>query len=179
MTRIVVYESVYGNTRAVAEAVADGLGEALVVAVEDANTVLEDAELVVVGGPTHMHGLTTARSRRMGAAAAHPERGTHVEAGATNELGLRRWLHEVSGAERVRAAAFDTRLHSSKLMTGSAARAIARRMRRRGFDMLGTRSFLVSDGEGPLDEGELERARAWGASLAAALPARERPAVTS
>jgi len=179
MTRVVVYESVYGNTRAVAEAIAAGLGGALVVAVGDADTALEGAELVVVGGPTHVHGLTTARSRRMGAAAAHTDHGTHVESGATGDLGLRRWLHELSGAEGVRAAAFDTRLPGSMLMTGSAARGIARRMRRRGFDVLGTRSFLVTDGEGPLDKGELERARVWGISLAAALPVRGRPAVTT
>ena len=171
MTRIVVYESVYGNTRAVAEAVAHGLGDAIVVPVEEAEAAVEEAEIVVVGGPTHMHGLTTALSRRMGAEAAHSDRGTHVEAGAANELGLRRWLHEVHGAKAVRAAAFDTRVRGSIMVTGSAARVIARRMRRRGFDVLGTKSFLVTDGEGPLDVGELERARAWGGALATQLPA--------
>lgn len=171
MTRIVVYESVYGNTRAVAEAVADGLGGALVVHVGEADAGLADAEIVVVGGPTHTHGLTTALSRRMGAEAAHADRGTGVEPEATAELGLRRWLHGVHGAKGVRAATFDTRMPGPIMMTGSAARVIARRMRRHGFDVLGTQSFLVRDGEGPLDVGELERARAWGATLAAALPA--------
>ena len=32
-------------------------------------------------------------------------------------------------------------------------------------------SFLVAGSEGPLMDGELERARGWGAELAAALPA--------
>jgi flavodoxin-like protein len=166
MTRIVVYESVYGNTRAVAEAVADGLGGALVVHVEEADAALEDAEIVVVGGPTHMHGLSTALSRRMGAEGAHAEQGTNVELDAAAEHGLRRWLHEVHGAKGLRAATFDTRVRGSIMITGSAARVIARRMRRHGFDVLGTQSFFVPDGEGR----ELERARAWGATLAAALP---------
>ena len=42
-------------------------------------------------------------------------------------------------------------------------------MRRRGCEVLDTQSFLVADAEGPLEDGELDRAREWGASIAAAL----------
>ena len=53
-------------------------------------------------------------------------------------------------------------------MTGVAARGIARRLRRHGYEIVGVESFLVADPEGPLEEGELERARAWGVRLASA-----------
>jgi nucleoside-diphosphate-sugar epimerase len=52
------------------------------------------------------------------------------------------------------------------MLTGMAARGVARRLRRRGYDVVATESFLVEDAEGPLEDGELERARAWGEELA-------------
>ena len=88
-----------------------------------------------------------------------------VEPGAADGPGLRRWLSQRSGDGK-RAAAFDTRLDRSPILTGAAARGIARRLRRRGYEVIADpESFLVEDSEGPLAEGELERARAWGASL--------------
>src|ERR1700694_4096887 len=67
MNAIVVYESIYGNTRAVA----DGLGGAEVVPVHEAGNQIAEAKLCVDGGPTHMHGLATTRSRQMAAEAVH------------------------------------------------------------------------------------------------------------
>jgi hypothetical protein len=114
-----------------------------------------------------MHGLATSQSRRMAAQGAKEDGATSVEPGATAELGLRRWLHELPHGEHRTAAAFDTRLDKSAVVTGSAARGIARRLRHHGYDVIDTRSFLVIESEGPLEDGELERARAWGADLAA------------
>ena len=68
-----------------------------------------------------------------------------------------------------RAASFDTRLDRAAALAGSAARGIARRLRRRRYAVVGSGSFLVKDSEGPLEDGELERARAWGAELAASM----------
>ena len=68
MSAVVVYESVYGNTRAIAEAIADGLGGASVVPVSRAG--VPEADLLVVGGPTHMHGLASSRTRQVAASAA-------------------------------------------------------------------------------------------------------------
>jgi flavodoxin len=78
---LVVYESIYGNTRAIGEAVAEGLGGARVIAVRDAGGGVEDADLLVVGGPTHMHGLATASSRRMAVEAAKEDGHAAVEPG--------------------------------------------------------------------------------------------------
>ena len=164
MTRIVVYESMYGNTRAIAEAVATGLGGATVLSVHEAPEALEGVELLVVGGPTHMHGLTTALGRRMAVEGAQ-KHGSHVEPDAADARGLREWLADVRGGAGLHAAAFDTRASGAVAFTGSAARGIARRLRRGGFDVLATESFVVTGTEGPLTDGELERARAWGAAL--------------
>ncbi|HEU0024173.1 MAG TPA: flavodoxin domain-containing protein [Thermoleophilaceae bacterium] len=163
---LVVYESIYGNTRAVAEAIAKGLGDAPVSPVHEAEGSLADADLVVCGGPTHMHGLTTAMSRRMAVKAAEEDAHAAVEPGATEERGLRQCLRELHGREGARAAAFDTRIDRPAAVTGSAARGIARRLGRHGYEVIGTESFFVEDAEGPLEDGELERARAWGAELA-------------
>jgi hypothetical protein len=167
MTALVVYESVYGNTRAIAEAIAGGLaplGEVELRRVGEAGSV-DEADLLVVGGPTHMHGLTSSFSRRA-AIKAGEEDGAALEPGAGDELGLRQWLADLSGDGR-RAAAFDTRLDRSPTLTGMAARGIARRLRGGGYELIADpESFFVEDSEGPLAEGELERARAWGARLA-------------
>jgi flavodoxin len=166
---LVVYESVYGNTRAVAEAIAAGLGGAEVVPVHEATDHVQEAQLLVVGGPTHLHGLATTRSRQMAAEAVHEDGGAHVEAGATSEFGLRAWLRELPRRECARAAAFDTRLDKSPWLTGVASRGIAKRLRGHGYEVLSTESFLVEDSEGPLEEGELDRAREWGRELARSL----------
>jgi hypothetical protein len=166
MKALVVYESVYGNTRAIAEAIADGLGGAPVVQVSKADS--PEVELLIVGGPTHMHGLASARSRHVAAAAAE-EDGIKVEPDAAAEPGLRSWLRDLPNGASARAAAFDTRLDRAPWVTGLASRGIAKRLRHRGYEVVATESFLVADSEGPLEEGELDRARAWGAELAVSL----------
>jgi hypothetical protein len=170
MNAVVVYESVYGNTRAVAEAIAEGLGGAKVVPVRNGASEVEEAALLVVGGPTHVHGLATASSRRAAVEAVWEDGQTHVEPGVTDEPGLRAWLRDLPQQEKAQTAAFDTRLDRSPWFTGVASRGIAKRLRRRGYEVIGTESFLVEDSEGPLAEGELERARAWGAELIQSLP---------
>jgi hypothetical protein len=169
MRALVAYESMYGNTRQIAEAIAEGLkplGDVEVVSVNhgDAGSP-DDADLVVAGGPTHMHGLATSMSRK-GAADAAKEEDVELEPHAGDGPGLRKWLSEREGKGK-RAAAFDTRIDKSPMLTGAASRGIAKRLRRRGYDLVGDpESFFVEDSEGPLADGELDRAKAWGASLA-------------
>lgn len=171
MNAIVVYESVYGNTHAVAEAVAEGLGCAPALSVHDAAHGLDPADLIVVGGPTHMHGLTTAHSRQMAVLAAEEDGATSTEPNAAARPGLREWLRELPDGKGAPAAAFDTRLDKPSALTGAAARGIARRLHGHGYAPLASESFLVKDSEGPLEDGELDRARAWGGQLAQQLAA--------
>ena len=114
-----------------------------------------------------MHGLTTTRSRVAATEAAQKDGASHIDPSATAEPGLREWLRGLApGDESARAAAFDTRLDRSSWLTGAACRGIAKRLRQHGYGIVGMESFLVQESEGPLEDGELERARAWGAELA-------------
>lgn len=169
MHALIVYESMYGNTQAVAEAIADGLGPdftTVLKAVHEAGAVPDDVDLLVVGGPTHMHGLSTSLSRGMAASAAK-EDATKLAPGATDGPGLRSWLRDLPRRAGTRAVAFDTRGDARAGVTGSAARGIARRLRHHGYEVIATESFLVADAEGPLEDGELDRACRWAAALAA------------
>ena len=172
MNAIVVFESVFGNTRAIAEAIAEGLGSVPVLPVHEAAHRRGTVDLLVVGGPTHMHGLSTARSRRLAADGVQEDGNGHVESGATEEPGLRSWLRDLPPSAAHCVAAFDTRLDKAPWLTGVAARGIARRLRHHGLDVVATESFLVEDSEGPLEPGELDRARAWGAELAQSVATR-------
>ena len=170
MRAVITFESIYGNTRTVAEAVSEGLrplGDVAVVSHHEADAAaVAGADLLVVGAPTHMHGLPTLLSRKM-AAQASDEEGVPLDPGATAGPGIRSWLSDQSGDGRC-AAAFDTRADGRPALTGSAARGIAKRLRKRGFEVVvEPESFLVEDAEGPLADGELERAREWGSVIAA------------
>jgi multimeric flavodoxin WrbA len=76
MNVVVLYESMFGNTHQIAEAVADGVRQAdpaaqvACVPVAEAQAgLIRAADLLVVGGPTHMRGMTSGMSRKMGRAA--------------------------------------------------------------------------------------------------------------
>ncbi|HZT94871.1 MAG TPA: flavodoxin domain-containing protein [Gaiellaceae bacterium] len=161
MRSLVVYESWFGNTRRVAEEIAGGLaqaGEVEVVSVDEPLPPLADVDLLVVGAPTHVHGLSGRHSRE-----AALEQGGHGEAGT----GVRGWIAGLpNGARGPRAAAFDTRADKPVLLVGSAARGIARRLREHGYALAAEpESFFVEGTPGPLEEGELERAAEWGREL--------------
>jgi hypothetical protein len=164
MRSLVVYESWFGNTRRIAEEIAAGLeGEVDVVTVDEAAPTLEGYDLLVVGGPTHVHGLSGTRSRQ-GAL----EQGGHGEPGT----GIREWIAKLpNGAHGPRVAAFDTRLDKPVMLVGSAARGIARRIRQHGYTLVSEpESFFVHGTPAVLDDGELERAAEWGRSLANEVP---------
>ena len=174
MKAVVVYESAFGNTRAIAEAVAEGLRSAVdaeLRPVADAvSTTVEDAGLLVVGGPTHVHGMASHTSMKGAAEDARKRPGAHVEPGLDGPV-LRDWFDELGTAEHVPAAAFDTRIDKPAVLTGSAAKGIAKRLKRHGYELVAEpESFLVTTAPGaPLHEGELGRAREWGTALARAV----------
>ena len=116
--------------------VRDGGGRAVTtIGVVDVRPVHEaddgGVDLLVVGGPTHMHGMTSSLSRRM-AVKAGEEDGVEIGPGAREEVGLRQWLSKRSGEHR-EAAAFDTRGDASPRLTGMASRGIHRRLYGAGF----------------------------------------------
>jgi hypothetical protein len=182
MKAVIIYESMFGNTHAVADAIAAGVrteGEATVVAAADAGkTDLGDVDLLVVGGPTHVHGLPWLFSRKSAVREADTSHGRlHVEPGAADEYGLRTALEDLppgghggpggDGHGHPAAAAFDTRRSGPALFTGSASRTIAKRLRKRGYESAATPASFLVDGKENLLDGEIDRAVAWGKELAA------------
>jgi hypothetical protein len=86
---------------------------------------------------------------------------------------LRSWLDGLDPVYGVRAVAFDTRFARAPWLTGSAARMVARRLEHLGFSLaLDPESFFVTYTQGPLIDGELDRAAAWADTVANELIAR-------
>ena len=152
---VIVYDSIFGNTKLIAEAIGAGLeakGTVRLVQVRDAAELdLDGIDLLIVGSPTRGFAATP----------------------AINEFteGLDR-----KAATGRKAAAFDTRLdpediHPAPLRWvvhagGYAADRIASSLTRKGFALTGTpEGFRVGGTEGPLKPGELDRAGAWAAAL--------------
>ena len=176
MRAVVVYESMFGSTRKVAEAIARGLAphvETVVVPVGNASAEIgAEADLIIVGGPTHMHGMSGPMSRHIAVeVAGKPDSGVTLEPGAAGP-GLREWFESL-GTVDVACAAFDTRGPASALLTGRASKRIQRLLRRHGArPMCRPRSFVV-DKDNTIAPGELTGAEQWGGDLAGALVASE------
>jgi hypothetical protein len=169
MRVVVVYESIFGNTKTIAEAIANGLGEAGEVTlgtVDDLSPeVVGDAGLLVAGGPTHAHGMARPKAHQTIARDRSYAKYGPVLAGQES---LRGWLERLPTGQAM-AAAFDTRFDKPRWLTGSAATKIAQRLGRKGYTLVGTESFFVQTTGGPLADGERHRAVAWGRQLAANL----------
>jgi hypothetical protein len=164
MRVLVVYESIWGNTAAIAETIAHRLGDygdVRLVPVLEADAAMADGvDLLVVGGPTHMHGLSRPSSRKSGIE-------TERISGASSGPGVREWLQSLPEAKGAWATAFDTRLDKPRWLVGAASGPIARRLRARGYRQIApAESFVVTGGDGPLKAGERERADAWAELIA-------------
>lgn len=145
MRALVVYDSIFGNTEKIARAIASVLGERGAVdlaKVGQGETVdWSGFELVVVGGPIHRVSLSAAMK-------------------ATVKEMPRKAL---SGAG---VAVFETCYRNPRWQRGAAARKLARRTRKHGGRLIvPAESFFVVAREGPLEEGEEERARRWAQAI--------------
>lgn len=169
MYALIIYESMYGNTHVIAERIADGLREGgvtpHVVSVEHAAPeVVARAGLVVIGGPTHAHGMTWERTREAAVDAAAKDPDLHLEPDAEGP-GLREWFASLSEVH-VPAAAFDTRMEGPMALTGHASKGISKRLHHHGFTELVEPMSFVVDKHNHLLTGEEDRAVAWGRRLA-------------
>jgi len=164
---LVVYESVFGDARAIASAIAEGLAPTVptdVVAAGDAPAELgSDIRLLVVGSPNHAFGMPRPSTRE----GAVKQYGASIpDTGA----GLHEWLQAVRlpGTD-VAAAAFDT-LGSGHPMLSKmdhASKTEEKLLAKLGARLVApSEHFFVVDAKGPLVEGEEDRARRWGATLA-------------
>jgi flavodoxin I len=151
MNTLVIYDSKFGNTERIAQAVAEVLQACgvvrLVPAAEAEPITLDGVDLLAVGGPTQAHGISPA---------------------------LTAWLANLprAAAGGPAAVTFDTRFRKPAWLTGSAAHTLAKRLEQHGCHMLvPAESFFVTGSEGPLEDGEENRAAAWARQIAAQMPA--------
>jgi len=159
MKAVVVYESLWGNTKAVARAIAEGIGpDARALSTAEATTDrVADADLIVAGAPMQGFGLSGERMR----AGIRPDTSPAPDLTAPT---LRSWLERLP-AGHGRSAAFETKIRWSP---GSATRVIDRELTKAGYPpVVEAEHFVVKGTVGPLRDGELDRARRWGARLAA------------
>ena len=171
MRALVVFESMFGNTHTVAERIGRGLGTDVDVTVLRVGEVIErsvdDVDLVVVGGPTHVHGMSRHMSRTSAREQADKDPDLTLEPEADGP-GLRDWFDVLGHVDGIRAAAFDTRIDAPEILTGHASHSIAKRLRKHGFDLVADPESFLVDKENRLLPGEDERAAEWGEAVAAA-----------
>ncbi len=153
MNALIVYDSKFGNTERLARAIAERLGSARLMRVEEAGAIERaECDLLIVAGPTHRHGTSSI---------------------------IKEWLGRIprKAFKGVPAATFDTRYRMSRFLTGSAAVRIAGRLKRTGIRLVvPPESFFMQRDVPPkgekrrhelehLEPGEVERASAWAASV--------------
>jgi flavodoxin I len=147
MKALVVYDSTYGNTQKIAQAIGEAIGGQVLRNGEVNPANLKGFDLLIVGSPTH---------------GGRPTEGIH---------GL---LKASLALEGVNVAAFDTRTVSiwNRLFRfGYAAPRIARSLEGNGGNLLAPpEGFVVLGIQGPLKDGELERAAAWAKGLVGSRP---------
>ena len=155
MNTIVICDSQFGNTERVAQAIANALaefGEGRAVHVNQTNPAeLRDVDLLVLGSPMQ---------------------------GWKPTLAMLAFLDNIppGSLSSVNTACFDTRLRWPSFLRGSAADWIARKLRDIGAEpLLPPEGFLVKGTEGPLRDGELERAASWARALREKYEAQARP----
>jgi flavodoxin len=148
MDALIIFDSAYGNTEAIARAIGAGIGEeARIASVADAHEVRwSGLDLLIVGSPTQGGRPTTAISALL----------KSIPSGAL---------------ERTKVAAFDTRFSPAEhgyglrilmKVIGFAAPRIAGMLQAKGGRLIvPAEGFIVQAKEGPLRPGEIERATAW------------------
>jgi len=162
MKAIVVYESLWGNTATIARAIAEGIGpQARALTTSDATAAeIAGADIIVAGAPVLGFNLPTDKMREgirrsPGRAPAPPD---------LSHPAMHSWL-EALPLGRGHSAAFETRVRGP---FGHSAPTISEGLERAGYaPIVGPAEFIVSGRYGPLRDDEPERARRWGAELAA------------
>jgi len=148
MKILIIYDSVYGNTKKIAAAIQQSLSMKHVtklINAKDATTeVIKNNELLIVGSPTHG--------------------GWYIES-------IKKFFNQIpDNGLKINAAAFDTSSDKEGQKAfvkaiigffGSASPRIAKALARKGANIIGSETFFVLGSEGPLKVGEVERAKGW------------------
>jgi menaquinone-dependent protoporphyrinogen IX oxidase len=169
-TVTIVYESMFGSTRQIAESIASGIEDSTVrvARVDEVGQLTDRVDLLIVGAPTHAHSLSRPASRKQAAEwAADPKQHLTLESHATGH-GVREWLDSFSRVPKF-VAAFDTRADIPEIFSGAASRKIERVLTKLGGQVLADRVSFVVDKSSQLKPGQRELAREWGSELSAKL----------
>ena len=164
MKAVVVYESLWGNTAAIARAIAEGIGPGTQVfsTAQASSAAISGADLIVAGAPVLGFRLPSDKMLKM----IGESPGKNPVAPDLSQPSMRAWLDALPKGSG-RSAAFETRIWWSP---GGATAAIVRGLESAGYRPIAkARRFIVKGKNGPLRDGELERARLWGAELAQAM----------
>lgn len=173
MSIVVVYESMFGNTRRIALAIAEGLGPFGLVTTANVNDsrakeATRSANLLVLGGPTHVHGMTRPSSREEATIWANDKSKNLTLEPLAGGTGVREWIKDLDLVPAL-STAFDTRRDMAQILSGAASGHIEHALTKRGsLEVISPESFLVSK-DNTLEDGELARARNWGASVGKAM----------
>jgi flavodoxin len=157
MKSLVIYDSQFGNTEKIAQAIAEGISASSEILIRHIDELMDDdltnIDLIIVGSPTQRFSPTPKISEFIKNIPGRSLDGVHV-------------------------AAFDTRFTEEKIgeikvleffvkIFGYAAKPIARQLQKSGGLLITEpEGFYVADTEGPLLEAELMRATEWGRNLA-------------
>lgn len=170
MKAVVVYQSLWGSSAAIARAIAEGIGRRTIAVDTNAATpaLIADADFIVAGCPVHAFGLPSVDSVKQ--AVAKPAGRDQVPADASHKL-MRDWLDDLPTSTGL-ATAFDTRVKgplgrggANKVMAGLLKAGYRRAAKPQGF-YVALRPLVVGE-EGMLLPGEVDRAREWGEQLSA------------
>jgi flavodoxin len=160
MKTLIVYDSLYGNTKHVAEAIGEGIAGAQVLTVDEADLAdLKTYDLVIAGAPTQAGRPSPAMAAYLG----------RIPAGGLNGVAVTAFDTRISAADCGPIARLAIKIF------GFAAGRIGSALQAKGGKLVAPpEGFEVKDKEGPLVEGEVERAREWARSLLTAGAATER-----
>lgn len=152
MKALIVYDSAYGNTGKIAKAIGSAIPceTKIVRAGETGISALGKFDILIVGSPTHAGRPTNATK-------------DFLEKIPPNAL------------KNTKAASFDTRasikgqgafIRALINFFGYAAPHIAKGLQKKGANLIASpEGFVVKGKEGPLENGELERAAGWAGKL--------------
>jgi len=152
MPTLIIYDSLYGNTEKIAQAIGQALGaHVLKTSTDELNdlNILNNSNLLIIGTPTH--------------------------GGRPSQL-MKHFLTKVSVSvfDGKRVAVFDTSIPPEgqnwfiRLVVkffGYASKKLAAKLKAKGANVIAAETFFVLGREGPLKEGELERAKSWANKL--------------
>lgn len=149
MKTLIIYDSVFGNTQKIAEAMGSALNAPVQSVKNTTASQLAGLDLLIVGSPTRQFHAT-------------PETQAFLKGLPAGTL------------NGVKVAAFDTRIAAAGIkfflfrwmvQSNYADKKIAAALAQAGGSLAGQEGFIVKESEGPLQEGEAERAAAWAISL--------------